>query len=300
MSITNLLTSNVMFALSIIMIVCAIVWLFGIYIISILKFVSPRTLEIILYFIFLTCIYYTPIWFSNNTTHIWGLLFVGGLNAEIVIKFIIEGSISFQTLYLACMFIYSITGIYLNSTFICGVSIIYFILLFEYECMFGHKWISNGYSKNGIIISTTIVTGLITLIGIVLRMYKQYNILNLFVHGMLLIGSFIFFVDMLIISSTFYTNKNNYITYNIITIGLSVLIIFVGITCDISQIYGYSGTIFIMYVLRKYYELIPRRVETYAWTILITGIILYTCNITLHIENREYNKYFHIIPFITS
>jgi hypothetical protein len=89
-----------------------------------------------------------------------------------------------------------------------------------------------------------------------------------------------------------------YLTNNLLAIIFGLGAILLGNVYDIPQLSGISGTIFCIYLLQKYCELMPYRVEFWAWSTLFLGIILYVGNMYLRheFENGGWGKYFHVFP----
>lgn len=121
---------------------------------------------------------------------------------------------------------------------------------------------------------------------------------ELFVPGMLWFGPFVFFISLLITSSSAYSKGPQYTNNNLITVICAVSAVLVGNLYDIPQLSGISGTVFFIFLLEKYCEFMPNRVEVWAWTTLILGIMLYLANVHYRMEFEKYglHEYFHFTP----
>jgi hypothetical protein len=304
--------SDFMFIISIGMIACALIWLFGIHFIFILSFAwSIETIEFVFYPFLTMCVYFTPAWFNKDLWHIWGLLFVCGLHALTILTGYKTRSGNISLYYFVNMVIHGIVGIYLESTFICGMSILFLMSLIGFKFGFGRGYFEVGYSSSdtNIIPSATFAAGLVTLGGVIVRVMINSNdqllVTNnlfrnalLFAPGALWIGPFVFYVSLLIISSYFYDTDKKYVTNNVIAFMLYVFSVFIGSTFNINQLSGFSGTFFVLFLLEKYIDLMPNRSEVWAWSILLSGIALYVLNMHFRQKFAEYGfeQYFHILP----
>lgn len=303
--------SNVMFVLSILMIILGTIWLCGIHMINILKLIQLQTLEILLYAGFIFLIYHTPHWFGS-LAYIWGLLFALGLSATTLISSTIRHSAttSIEYLLITNIAIHSITGIYLQSPQICGIAVVFFMNLIGFRIGFGPGYWAFGYDEhdNSIIYSATYASGLVLGLGAMIRINGlganpsiAMKNAELFVPGALWIGPFVFFTSLLIISSLRFDKSQynrRYINNNIFAIACYIFALYIGNIYSINQLSGYAGTIFVLYLMEKYIEIMPNRSEVWASSILALGIILYIVNIhyRMEIERTGLYDYFHI-PF---
>ena len=310
MNFLGLITfSNFMSVLSIIMIVSASIWLFGIYFAEIIAQLSLQTIEFSLYAILSGAIFFSNRLFHPETTFIWGLLFACGLTATTFLTVYRINNVNVNTnvshFNFANMLIHGITGVYLNSSLISAVSVMFLMTLLGFEFGFGPGYVAVGYSHHnrGLIPSATFASGVVTAMGTFIRLNKSSvdkisNRFNVFVPGMLWFGPFVFFVSLLIMSSSLYSSNREYVNNNIITLLLSLVAIFIGTVYNIPQLSGISGTFFSLFLLEKFCEFMPWQIELWAWYTLAIGVTLYVVNIYLLPELKKYelDRYFHLIP----
>lgn len=339
LDITGLITfSNFVSIISIMMIVGAIVWLFGTYFVQIALHVPLATLELMLYMSLSYAIYMTPSIFSNDNSYMWGLFFALGLTATTLLTAARSNSGNKQLFLLINMLIHAIAGIYLESSLIAAVSVIFLMNFIGFHMEIGPGFVLLGYDEQDYVASATITSGLVTALGTFLKIKSdvmnqlftpvtlftqncELTSCHLFVPGMLWFGSFVFFLSLLIVSSSLYckginrTHKGNsrsdscaspffshpndvYFINNIITIILSLVAILLGNLFNISQLSGFSGTFFILYIFTKYFEVMPKNREVWAWTTLLIGIVLYIVNVYYRAEFEKYgiHNYFQLFP----
>lgn len=320
--ITGLLTfSNLIFVLSILMITSAFVWLFGIYLLQIVMHIPSEVLELAMYIGFGVSLAMTPYWFTSDITYIWGLLFSTFLTAATVITGLRIKGDNPQMFNFVNMLIHGTAGIYLESSLIASVSVMFMMGFIGFQVGFGPGFVAFGYKEKDIVASAALASGVVTIVGSFLRVELmnaiQYNVpftpllqlAQLFVPGMLWFGPFVFFISLLIVSMKHYScdfspyhhldrYSNVYFTNNFITIVASMIAILCGNLYNIPQLSGFSGTFFVLYLLEKYCELMPNRREVWAWTTLMIGIILYAVNVyyRAEFERRGLFEYFHLMP----
>ncbi len=298
MDLLGLITfSNVVFALSISMIVMGSVWLFGIHFLAIITLIPLHILELLLYGGLTYCINRAPDWFGE-LAYVWGFLFACGLSATTFLT-MVRANINFSVFNLVNVIIHGVVGVYLQSTMISFMAVVFFMALIGFNFALGQGFISLGYEEIDIIPSATFASGVVTLLGCYFKQHP-FNHVSLFVPGMLWLGPLVFYVSLLIMSSSLYHGSKNgpYVNMNLITVIAGVCALFFGNVYSISQLAGIGGTFFTIFLLEKYYELMPNRVETWAWSTLLLGIVLYTVNIhyRTEIENYGLYEYFHLLP----
>jgi hypothetical protein len=94
-----------------------------------------------------------------------------------------------------------------------------------------------------------------------------------FATGFAFIGTFVYFLGLLIMSSKWYSRERWGIT-NLITVVSGVLAIYLGNVYDIPLLMGIGGTFFYLYIIELYYE-IPWDGAGWAWSLLGLAGLLY-------------------------
>lgn len=300
---------DILSVLSILMIIGAGSWLFGIYVISIFFILPIQIIEFILYVSLGYSAYSSPDWFGSELGYIWALIFGAGLSATTILTRYRLKSGNVFLFNLINMLIHGAIGLHLRSTLICGVAVMFFMSLIGF---------SIGYKSNDheIISSATFASGITTVLGTTIHIYSANIIADsdpfiknaeLFIPGMLWFGPFVFFVTMIIASSHVYCNRhrrhddsfNNvrYCVNNIMTIICTISAVLIGNHYNIPQLFGICGTVFFIFLLEKFCEIASDR-ELLAWTLFLSGIML--CLIDVHyrteFEKYRFYDYFHLTP----
>lgn len=312
--------SNLVFICSILLIVGGFIWMFGLYFALIIILIPPLIIEFALYGGLTFAIYKIPAIFSPNTAFIWGLLFASGLSATTLLTGLRTNKGNLQLFNFVNMLIHAFTGVYLKSSLICSVSVMFFMSLIGFHMGFGQGFFVIGYTDKKSIPSGTVASGIVTIVGSLLKIllenelntlhtishttsltihpFMQYAIL--FVPGMIWLGPFVFFLSLLITSSKLYCSRNYafYVNYNLINIVLSVSAVLLGNLYGIQQLTGFSGTFFALYLTQKYIELMPNKTEIWALTSIILGAFLYIVNMHYRSEFEKYglSEYFNLYP----
>lgn len=308
--ITGLLSfSNFLFVISVLMIIAACMWLFRIYLLQILLLMSLEVIELILYGSFGYAIYKTPDVFGSEQGYIWGFCFAAGLTATTLITGLRTKSGNVDLFNFGNMMIHAIVSVYLKSSLIAATSVMFLMCFIGFSIGMGPGFVAFGYKDKDVISSATLASGIVTAIGTFLHIKLTEHLENgipftpflryaqLFTPGMVWFPPFVFFLSLLIVSSKYYS-QHVYVNNNIIAIGLYLVAVLLGNLYNISQITGFSGTFFVLYLCQKYFEIMPNKKEWWAWTLLIIGITLYVVNMYYRTTFEEYglHAYFNLVP----
>ena len=87
---------------------------------------------------------------------------------------------------------------------------------------------------------------------------------DLFRDGALWMGSFVGYLGLLIASTRWYRNRQNYAIMQIITIAAGIAALFLGSVLGISELQKIGGTFFVLYLIEKMTEIPARSIEGYA------------------------------------
>lgn len=140
-----------------------------------------------------------------------------------------------------------------------------------------------GFDKDEYIPRTTFAAGLITAFWVLLRITGTTDPrLDVFREGMMVCGTLVYFIGMLIWSSKWccmdrsYHSVNllKYFTLQIVMVLSGVLAVYLGSVYQVGFLLGIGGTVFYLYLLEKYYE-IPWEGAGWAWSTLGLAGILY-------------------------
>lgn len=154
-----------------------------------------------------------------------------------------------------------------------------------------------GFEKQDVISQATIAAGSILGLHVLLVLTgSNAPIIDVFREGMSFMGSTVYFVGILIMSSKFYSNTSSYVhkinwpmywSMQIVTIVSGLLALYVGTVFGISTLSGIGGTFFCMYIIEKYYD-IPWKGVGYIWSFLGFGLLVYGMSTVV----KNYPQYF--------
>jgi hypothetical protein len=94
-----------------------------------------------------------------------------------------------------------------------------------------------------------------------------------FATGVAFMGTFVYFLGLLIVSSKWYS-KDNWVLLNIVTVISGVAAMYLGSSYYIPLLLGVAGTFFYLYIIELYYE-IPWSGKGWAWSLLGLSLLLY-------------------------
>lgn len=316
--------NNIIVVFSICMIITALLMLIVTNSYAILSVISIQFLELIMYTSFCYGAYVSQDLFGSEFGYIWGFLFAMGLTATTLITSvrIKRDNSNIYTFLIINVMIHGLIGMYLKSTLICAVSVIFLMIYMHCHCSYFPNMKHKTTDINHHVISV-LTSGTITISGLLLHIYGMNetnyidsNILltyvRLFIPGMLWLGPYILFISLCLISSfkyygfhndrdhkLWFKNKSQYIASNIFTVICTAIAILIGHFYDIPQLSGISGTVFVISLFKIFFDFCYcRGNNVMAWSFLIIGIILYLTNVYLRKEIEKYGiyKYFHLMP----
>ncbi len=136
---------------------------------------------------------------------------------------------------------------------------------------------------------------------ILLTIYVSAEIANvelpyiaIFSTGVLFVGSFVYFVGTLIVSSRWYEygkfNINRYLGLQFLTIVSGVAALYIGSIWQVLLLQRIGGTFFFLYLIEKYFEL-PWQQKSWAWATLGLAVILYLSALVA----KQYPEYFFLV-----
>ncbi|MGD1701092.1 hypothetical protein [Dapis sp. BLCC M229] len=136
---------------------------------------------------------------------------------------------------------------------------------------------------------------------ILLTLYVSAEIANfelpyigIFSTGVLFVGTFVYFVGTLIVSSKWYDygkfNINRYLWLQFLTIGSGVTALYIGSVWQVLLLQRIGGTFFFLYLIEKYFEL-PWHEKLWAWATLGLAVILYLSALVA----KKYPEYFFLV-----
>ena len=134
-----------------------------------------------------------------------------------------------------------------------------------------------GFRSRAVIPKAMLLSLLLSIAFITVRVTNStLSYLDVFSLAVNYIGSFVYFIGLLIVSSKWYF-RNNFKLY-LFTQGLTVVsgiaALYISSIWQISALKGISGTLFTLYAIEKYIEL-PWTKKTVAWAMFGLAIILY-------------------------
>lgn len=116
----------------------------------------------------------------------------------------------------------------------------------------------------------------------------QLPYLVIFAPGVLFVGTFVYFLGLLIWSSKWYSaSKTEYTILQPVTLASGSLALYLGSLGQIPQLQGIGGTFFFLYIIEKYFEL-PWRKKTVAWAIFGLALLLFASSWIM----GQYPQYF--------
>ncbi len=291
---------NIIWFLSSILLVIALAWLTKLYLYPILKEIPASVYEMLIYVICFAFIIGGH-WFKEGISQfialpgciglIGGLVFTHYLHEKDIQKFYNSKTEKFFSFNSFILFvIWGGVALFYQSSFIAFMSILALESFLGFSVMVMPLCYCIGFKEKSSIPRAMMASFFLLFFCTISKIVGlNLSYFNVFSKGMLFIGTFVYFIGLLIISTKWYSHKNkeHYIYLQLLTIISGVLAFFIGSVWQISQIQGIGGTFFILYLIEKYFEL-PWGKKTWAWRMLGLSIILYLLSFLI----RQYPEYF--------
>ncbi len=292
---------NIMIVLSAILLVVAISMLMGIYLVAILSKIPIVVYEFLMYGTCFFGIFWADSMPENIKVYIvfpccLGLL--ASLYFSVYIhKWIDEKSESnnlfiHNSIAFILLIIWGISAYYFQSILIGFITIMALYTILGFTIHLYPSIIFIGFRKDDVILLNIIVSFILLTTYIILKKTELLSISYVlpFAYGTLFIGSFSYYIGLLIYSN-FYFFKipygKEYFLIQIITIISGILALWIGSIENIPLLRGIGGTFFVIYLLEKYYEINWSKIG-YVWSLLGLAIILYLTALVV----RMYPDYF--------
>ncbi|CAF1095288.1 unnamed protein product [Adineta steineri] len=269
--------SNIIAILAGIIVIIALSILVGIFIVPILIHVPVIIWKILFYIISI----FLMIFISNSWLIFLGCLtFVATLSFTITYHFSREKYAGLVASWI-CFLVWTFVALYQQHREAGYLAVMALESALGFVIFVGQLVIVIGFQNEKIIPSATIASFILLLIGCILHIQQRSNILTIpFTRPLLFLGTFVYFIGMLILTSRLYDEwrEKKYIFWilQIITFFSGLATMFFGPMLEIPFIQAVGGTMFVIWLLEKYVEFAPwKDTFTVVLSLLGFGILLY-------------------------
>ncbi|CAF2919530.1 unnamed protein product [Rotaria sp. Silwood2] len=269
--------SNIIAILAGITVIISLTVLLGIFILPILVNIPPILWEIF-FFIISICL---MMLIHNSWLIFFGCLtFLATLSFTIKLHFS-ESKYAGLVASWTCFFVWTIVAIYQQHREAGYLAIMALESSLGFVIFVGELVIMIGFHDEKVIPSGTVASFILILIGSILHIQKHSNILTIpFTRPLLFLGTFVYFIGLLILSSRLYTkpynNKLGFCLLQFITFFSGLATMFFGPMLELPFIQAIGGTMFVIWLLEKYVEIAPwNNTVTTAGSLLGFGLLLY-------------------------
>jgi hypothetical protein len=222
---------------------------------------------------------------------------------------------------------YGLLAFYLESLAMGYMCVISFMSLVGFNFGFGPGFIAVGYQNKNVIPSATFAALVVLLLGIYCDVSTDCSYYYKFTtseghHGiycldtffyetfrpaLLWLGSFVYFISILIMSSWSYARSFEKDVHHVVYFQMQMLAVISGFAAiyfgnlyEIQQLYGIAGTVTTIYFLEKCYEFSSKGIGIYI--AFFVSLLLLLGNTYLRSYLLEYgydqmvDRYFHLVP----
>ena len=269
--------SNVIAILSVITVVIALTVLVGIFVIPMLANVPFIVWEILLYILSI----YLMIFINNSWLIFSGcLIFLAPLTLTIKLHYSRRNFGGLSACWI-CFIVWSLVAIYQQHREAGYLAIMALEAALGFVIFVGELFVLIGFQNEKVIPSATLASFILLLIGSILHIQQRSNILTIpFTRPFLLIGTFVYFIGMLILTSRLYskssTKKSIFWTLQAIAFVSGLAAMFFGPMLELPFMEAVGGTMFVLWLLVKYVEFAPwDRPFSVIGSLLGFGLLLY-------------------------
>ncbi|HLO83805.1 MAG TPA: hypothetical protein VK203_02165 [Nostocaceae cyanobacterium] len=291
---------NIIWIASTILLLIAVGWLISIYILPILFAIPAGFYEFLIYVACLLSIS-LGLTFTQDISEfialpgclglVGALAFTEVLHQETLNNFYEQNKIDRTSVYPLILFIiWSAVAVIYHSAIIGFIAILALEVFLGFSVLVMPLCYFIGFQDREVIPVATAASFFLMAFYLAVKLTKtDISYLNVFTTGALFLGTFVYFIGLLILSSKWHGHKSkwHYAGLQLLTIVSGVAAIFIGSVWQVSQLNGIGGTFFFLYLLEKYWEL-PWKKEQWAWATLGLAIILYSGSFVIKI----YPQYF--------
>ena len=275
---------NILYITGGILMVSAIVWLFGIYILTLTMLIPKSVWEIGLYglsiFLMISGSRVSPDWYlAPVLLGCFGL--VGCFQFTRFRHFGLKwyeraelDSLLHQTEAWACTFIWGFVALYYGSHIIGFMAIMAFMTALNFVAGTVPGVVYLGWDKDEQVPRTTVAAGLLLILYVLMSITGTNPRIAVFQEGLAFWGTLVYFLGVLIMSSKWYAEDAKYWSMQLLCIASGVLALWLGSVYGLGMLTGIGGTLFYLYLIEKYYEL-PWEGAGWAWSLLGLSGILY-------------------------
>lgn len=270
---------NIIWVLAAMLGIGAIIWLFGLYFVTLILMVPPRVWEIVCYaacaFLILGGLKIDPAYgLSMALPGCLGL--IGCLSLTHNIRFAKLDTSYLSTYAWLLTVVWGVVAVLYGSHVIGFFAVVSLLSALGFVMGMIPGVIYMGFDDEDFIPRTTISAGLITALWVALQISgKTDPRIDVFREGMMVWGTFVYFIGLLIWSSKWCCARNvlKYFILQLVTVASGCLALYLGSVFQLDFLLGIGGCVFYIYLLEKYYE-IPWEGAGWAWSTLgLAGII---------------------------
>lgn len=186
---------------------------------------------------------------------------------------------------LICFAVWTFFAVHYVSYFFAFISIMALMQFLGFTVVVCPGCVFTGYESEDYIPRTMVSAFVIMVFGVAVRIAERIATIHesvlIFIPGAIFVGSFVYFISLLITSSKWYTKKpldkkdygENYWIMQAISVASGIAAMYIGSVYSISALQGISGVVFVVWAVEKYYEWRWKKLSM-AWNLLgLSGFI---------------------------
>lgn len=261
----------------------SVFWLAGIYLLALVLLISPRVWEVVCYAVCGGLVYLGTVVDSDFSLLValpgcFGL--VGALSLTCQIHWPDEKKRYYTVWAGICAVAWAGAAVLLDSQVVGFMSMLAFLSALGFVAALEPFCLYIGFESDSAIFRAGTAALVMLTAFVVFTLTGWVNhVYELFRPGLQFLGSFVYFLALLILGSKFYwkwfsTGRNLFWPMQAVVIVSGVAALYLGSVFGMGALLGVGGTFFYIYLLEKYFE-IPWNGSSWAWCLLGLAGILY-------------------------
>jgi hypothetical protein len=294
--------TNIVLVLAAIMVLSALTMLFGHYFLYLILLIPIKAWSVGVWAICIGLVQMSKSFGDNSLLlaipGVFGMIGCCFLSHEAHFKGFVSKENSFRVFTLILAFAWGATAIYINSHFIGFMAVASMMSFLGFSFSVFPGFVSFGFTDEDVVPRVTFASGAIFGLHLLLMVTgSTAQSFEVFREGMSGLGSFVFYLGLLIMACKWYSYKNQdlggvwrfridlrrYLLLQIPILVAGVFALWFGSVYKMPSLLAIGGTFFCLYIIEKYYE-IPWKGIGYAWSALGLGVMLYYFSVFANIH----------------
>lgn len=256
--------------------------LFGSYIVALIAAIPVVLWEFIFYGAAIGCLFLSG---STWVIVLGACLFLGALWFTLAMHFDEKKEFPLWQTSLVCAVVWGFAAFFHQSEVLGFMSVMAVESFLGFSILVGPLCVFMGFRNDDNIATATFGSLLLLTVGVIFASPEVFSVatgplstyLAPYQFGMLAVGTFVYFIGMLILGSYWYRGRKGSLRYalmQIVMIASGCGALYLGTTLGLGWLYGVGGVFFVLWLCEKYVEVCVETKVGWQWALFFGAIIL--------------------------